>query len=335
MDRIIVGSGRCGSTLLSRMLAENPDTLSVFEHFNGLDVGTRFAADPATGGAFAQLISAEQPFVTAVLRRGYQVAEITYPFGPSARYRRGTPLPWILVSMLPRLSDTPDELFDEVIAFAHSLRPAPMIEHHRALFEWLVVRFDRKFWIERSGSSIDYLAELDEQFPAARFLHIHRDGREAALSMREHHAYRLPISLMYGAPADGGIPLAELGPLDLHAEPTDDDPISQVLKSRPSAHYFGQYWNDQILRGHEARAAIARDRYQEVWFEDLVADPRVELLKISEFFEIDPSRGGWLERAIELVRGVPPSRLQDLSDNEAKALLDVVRPGCAVLGRDV
>ena len=33
MDRFIVGTGRCGSTLLSRMLAENPTTLSVFEFF--------------------------------------------------------------------------------------------------------------------------------------------------------------------------------------------------------------------------------------------------------------------------------------------------------------
>lgn len=333
MDRIIVGSGRCGSTLLSRMLAENPDALSVFEHFNGLDVATRFAPEAARGDAFARLISAEQPFVTAVLRRGYAVAEITYPYGSSARYRSGAPLPWILVSTLPRLSETPDQLFDEVIAFAKALRPAPMIAHHRALFDWLVARFDRKFWIERSGSSIDYLGELDEQFPEARFLHIHRDGREAALSMREHHAYRLPISLMYGAPTDEGVPLAELGPLDLHAEPSDDDPISQVLKSRPSAHYFGQYWNDQILRGDAARATIGSDRYQELRFEDLLRDPRAALEGIADFFEMDSSRGRWIERAIALVHGVPAARFQDLPDEEAKALSEVVRPGQKLLGR--
>jgi len=333
LDRIIVGSGRCGSTLLSRMLAEQPETLSVFEYFNGLDIATRFGVEPVAGDAFAALISAEQPFVTAVLRRGYPVAEIRYPYGPASRYHRGAPLPWILVSMLPRMTDSPDELFDDVMTFARSRGRAAMVDHHRALFDWLVERFDRRCWIERSGSSIDYLGDLDQQFPRARFLHIHRDGREAALSMREHHAYRLPISLMYGTPTDAGVPLSELGPLDLHAEPTGDDPISQVLASRPSAHYFGQYWNDQILRGAAARAAIAPERYQEVRFEDLVANPRAELEKIAVFFELDASRDRWIERACRLVRGVPAARFADLPADEAAALSEAVRTGMEQVGR--
>ena len=92
MDRFIVGTGRCGSTLLSRMLAENPATLSIFEYFNGLDVVRRFAPEPIDGAAFAELIAAEQPFVTAVLRRGYEVAEITYPFRDPATEGSGAGL---------------------------------------------------------------------------------------------------------------------------------------------------------------------------------------------------------------------------------------------------
>ena len=102
MDRFIVGTGRCGSTLLSRMLAENPETLSIFEYFNGLDVFRRFAPAPVSGSEFAALISTEQPVLTAVLRRGYDAAEVTYPFGAGGRYRRDEALPWILVSALAR-----------------------------------------------------------------------------------------------------------------------------------------------------------------------------------------------------------------------------------------
>src|SRR5512145_2694422 len=96
------------------MLAEHPGALSVFELFNGLDFARRFAPEPISGEAYGELIAAEQPFVTAVLRRGYPVAEITYPF-EAGRHGRGDPLPWVLVAMLPRLSRDPDALFDEVM----------------------------------------------------------------------------------------------------------------------------------------------------------------------------------------------------------------------------
>ena len=73
MDRFVVGSGRCGSTLLSRMLALHRDVVSLFEVFNGLDGARRFDPTPVSGAAIGELLGAEQPFVTAVLRRGYPV----------------------------------------------------------------------------------------------------------------------------------------------------------------------------------------------------------------------------------------------------------------------
>ena len=52
MRRFIVGTGRCGSTLLSRMIRENPQVVSLFEYFNGLDVRRRFSKAPMSGAAF-------------------------------------------------------------------------------------------------------------------------------------------------------------------------------------------------------------------------------------------------------------------------------------------
>ena len=332
MERFIVGTGRCGSTLLSRMLAQHDAALSVFELFNGIDAARRFSSDPMTGEAFAALISAEQPFVTAVLRRGYDVAEVAYPFDAGGRYRRDDPLPWILVATLPRLTDEPDRLFDELMNVAKGFPRQPAVAQYRALFAWLVERMGRGFWIERSGSSIDYLGALVETFPDARFLHIHRDGPEVALSMLEHHAYRLPVSLMYDAPLDGGVRLAELGAVDLGAEPTGDDPISRVLASRPPAEVFGRYWSDQVERGARARSAISSDRYAEVRFEDLVTEPAAELARIAAFFEL-PAAPGWIERAADLVRGTPRLRLNALSPEPRGALLAACAPGQQRLGR--
>jgi len=337
MDRFIVGTGRCGSTLLSRMLGEHDDVLSLFEFFTGLDWGRRFGDDPMSGEELASLVGAEQPFVTAVLRRGYDVEEITYPFEAGGRYRRSDPLPWTLVSMLPRLSDDPDTLYDAMLAFARSLPLQPPVEHYRRLFGWLGSRTQRLHWVERSGSSIEYLADLARVFPQARFVHLHRDGRETALSMRAHHAYRLPICLLYDAPIDGlgtdAVKVSDLGEIDVHAAPTDDDPISRILASRPPAETFGRYWSDQITRGLDAAASIAPERLLDVRFEDLLAAPANALSAIATFFELDMGGDEWLRRAAAMVRGTVPLRRRSLASEEGKRLDDACRAAMARLGR--
>jgi hypothetical protein len=333
LDRFIVGTGRCGSTLLSRMLAECPEVLSVFEYLNGLDVAKRFAPEPVSGAQFAALVCAEQPFLTAVMRRGYEVPEVAYPFGPGMRYRRGDALPWILANAIPRLCERPDELYDELDAFLRARPAAAAVAHHRALFAWLAERSGRALWIERSGSSIEYLGVLAQAFPEARFLHIHRDGPEAALSMREHHAYRLPISVIYDVPTQDGRRVSELGPLDLRAEPTADDAVSRILASRPPAEYFGRYWSDQLVRGLAARPRIGRERFAELRFEDLVARPRAELERVREFFELGPDRDGWIARAAALVRGAPPRRFEKLPRAQQDALAAACSAGRCALER--
>lgn len=332
MDRFVVGTGRCGSTLLSRMLAQQPSLLSVFEFFNGLDMTKRFSAAPVDGLVFAALLSQEHPIVTMVLSRGYKVEEITYPFDkPGARYTTQQGLPWLLVSTLPRLTDDPDALFDEAIAFARTLPVQPLAAHYRALFEWLAQRFGRSCWIERSGSSIDYLGSLHELFPNARFLHLHRDGPETALSMREHAAYRLAIHFVYERPRDSEPSLDELRTLD--SGRIGDDPISRILESRPPLEYFGGYWSQELQHGMRAAAKLPAEQYMEVRFEDLIRAPQETLLSISEFFDLDANAGSWRDSAAALVRGIPPTRFDKLSPDEQARLAEACRPGMELLGR--
>jgi len=330
VKRFVVGTGRCGSTLLSRMLAEHEDVTSLFEFFTGLDWGKRFAPGEIDGSAFADLICAEQPFVTAVLRRGYEVEEIVYPF-ERGRYRRDAPLPWILVAMLPRLTGDPDALYDRLRGYAAARPRARLAEHYVRLFDWLTAQAGGRTWIERSGSSIEYLESLYQAFPGARFVHIHRNGPEAALSMREHHAYRLPIALLYDAPLDDGRRPSELGPIDWSAEAHPRDPISSILASRPPAHFFGRYWSDQVVRGSSAVSKIAADAYMEVGFDALVSDPRAVLAAIADFFLLPP--GAWVDRAAALVHGAPRRRAAELPEGERKALLDACAPGMRILGQ--
>jgi hypothetical protein len=330
MERFIVGTGRCGSTLLSKMLAEHESVLSIFEFFTGLDWADRFGREPVDATAFTDMICADQPFVTAVLRRGYPVEEVVYPFG-KGRYRRDESLPWILVAMLPRMTRDPDTLYDELRSFCRELPRRRPAEQYQALFDWLAAYVGKSSWVERSGSSIEYLACLDDSFPRARFLHLHRDGPETALSMREHHAYRLPISILYDAPVDDGTPTSQLGPIDWTAPPRPADPLSRILASRPPARYFGRYWSDQVARGIAAAKTVGPERYLELRFETLVSDPSGSLHAIADFFDLPA--GSWIERAAALVRGTPNARVSDLSGSERDELLAACRPGMELLGR--
>lgn len=322
MERFIVGSGRCGSTLLSLMLAQHPRVLNLSEFFNGLDMATRFEKNEISGSQFSDRIGVDQFVVPAVMRRGYEVEEVVYPFdAPGSRYKPGEVLPWLLVTFLPRISADPDHLLDRALSVARSAVPQSPAQHYRSFFEFLGETTGRDCWIERSGSSIHYFPDLYKTFPKARFLHLHRDGREVALSMREHHAYRLPICLMYDAPLDDGSRIADLGPIDFEGQPDGQDPISRILSSRPSPEYFGRYWSDQIQAAIPTLQTLGSDQLLTLAFEDLVRSPRKFLPLIADFFDLPSAAPNWVDDAAGLIHGIPRPRYGQLSAQE-KAPLD-------------
>jgi hypothetical protein len=324
VDRFVVGTGRCGSTLLSSMLASNTAVASVFEWFTGLDMAKRLAPEPVDGAAFAALVAGEQSFVTQVLARGHRAPEIVYPFDrPGVRHRAGAPMPWLLVSALPRLFDDPDAACDDLLAFAAARPPATLAAHHRATFEWLAARAGRRLWIERSGSSIEYLGELVASFPTARFVHLHRDGREAALSMREHPFYRFAVSALFGWQPD---------PAETPHVPHEDF-VGRVLAARPPASLFGAYWTQQLVRGYRALGALDRSQWLAVDFDELVADPKGVLERIGAFFELPDEPADWTARGAALLRGAPPLRADALPPDERAALDAACRAGMQLVGR--
>ena len=330
MDRFIVGTGRCGSTLLSRMLGEHRSLLMIFEFFSGLDIERRFGAEPIAGDEFAEILSLDTPALTMVMKRGFEIAEVVYPYGEHARYARDAAIPWIASAALSRMSDDPDALFDATVAFASTLPRQGFADHYRSVFDWLAERLDRSFWIEKSGSSIEYLDSLHDFFPNARFLHLHRDGCEAALSMREHHVYRLWVSLMFGDAEAANAAIEKYGVGDPAGA---DDPITQLLESRPPVEYFGRYWTQLIARGFRALSRLDAKQYLEVRFEDLVARPAEVLVDVADFFALGAEDEGWIDRAAALVRGIPATRFDGLAVDERECLADSCRVGRQLLGQ--
>ena len=60
MERFIVSTGRCGSTLLSTMLSHHPDLLVVIEFMKALEQPIDQGNEPRSGKFFADLIT--KPF---------------------------------------------------------------------------------------------------------------------------------------------------------------------------------------------------------------------------------------------------------------------------------
>jgi putative sulfotransferase len=300
------------------MLAEHRDVVSIHEFFTGLDWGRRFAGGDVSGPELATLIAAEQPVTTAVLSRGHTSDEIQYPFdAPNTRFSRSDPTPWLLVTMLSRLTDEPDAWFDDMIRMATARPSGPMSDHYRALFRWATTRAGGSLWIERSGSSLDYLGELASLYPRARFVHIHRDGHEAALSIRTHPFFRLAVTLVMG-----------LFPVTSDEEAA----VTEVIETPPPCWAVGRYWSDQVLRGFAALPLLDRDQFLQVRFEDLVGDPTPVLEEIAAFFDL-PEDPDYLPRGAALVGAPPAARFGELTVTEQDELRDACRPGQVLLGR--
>jgi hypothetical protein len=298
------------------MLATHAQVVSLNEFFTGLDWAQRFQPGDVSGSTVAEIIAQPNDVLTQVLSRGFDAEEIRYPFRDTDRFRRADAVPWALVSTLPRLTDDPDSLFDETIALVDAWGPAPVADHYRRLFDWLARRSGGSVWIERSGSSIDYLGDLATLYPDGRFVHLHRDGPETALSIRAHPFYRLAVALLYD-----------------HVPETDGDVVTALLEADLPVELFGRYWSDQLLHGFGAVARLDAAQYLAVRFEDLVTHPVETIDLIAEFFELEADPD-FATRAASLVRGVPPTRYEALDDSSRASLAESCRPGQLLLQRE-
>ena len=308
------------------MLAQNEGVLSLFEFFSGIDQFFAFRTDPVGGPELAERLSEDHPMLTMVLSRGYEVPEVAYPFdAPDVRYGRNDPIPWTLAIAVARLSDEPDALFDEMLDFARAQPLQHLSIHYRSLLDWLTQHCGKQLWVEKSGNSMGLAPELKSFFPDARFVHLRRQGYETALSMREYAVLRLAVPVMYG----------ELGVVEysheglVAFERRNREAIDDILASRPPIELYGRYWSEQVERGLPVLAQVDRGDVLDVCFEEMVTRPVEVLNEIADFFEI--VRGTWIDRAAALVKGLPPSRFDQLDSDEQRRLREACRPGMVLL----
>jgi putative sulfotransferase len=338
----VVGTGRCGSTMLSNMLREHPNVLSLSEFFSFVSDGSRiseaFSPEPMDGAQFWTVVTgcvAEKSFA---MQHGIASPEFLYRYDdPSARFSFRTGVPAILLTTLPHLTDDHDALF-ELLREEVSTWPDAMIgEHYRHLFAWLSARFGKRLWVERSGASYQVAEQVIGIFPEPRFVHMVRDGRDAALSNREHSGFRLAMLLISLQKCLGVDPLADADRSHLDRVPAELLPflperfdVDAFRAFRFPLSFCGGLWSHQIGNGMRALRMVPPHRLLTLRYEDFFTEPKRQLDALAAFLGDEFVDEDWSARCAATVRK-PKSTWCDLPDAEAAELTEACRPGFKLL----
>jgi len=305
--RFIVGTGRCGSTILSKMLNTHPGVCVLSEFLVSLDASRKFGERDVDGAELAEICDCGLAS-TGVFKKivGHlKTPEINFPLEAPPpgvereNYRDGV-YPELILLPLSSVFDDAVVAFDELVEFARAQPTRKLSQQLRALFGWMTQRAGKTVWIERSGGTLAQLPELIELFPRARFLHLHRNPLDVALSMKAHHHMRLYALQHYGLRTESGLTWDDLDESDLRDDGLMSPRLQELFDHDVPLEVFLEDWNEMVIRGFTSLKKLSADQYGEVAFEDLLADPKRVLGQIADFFDL-PSDAAWMDDAASLL----------------------------------
>ncbi|KAG1647388.1 Tubulin polyglutamylase TTLL6 [Nymphon striatum] len=256
IPQFIVTSGRSGSTMLARMLQRHPELVCMSD-----------LIEPVGDVPFidTERIVSSQDFL----------ATLQAPSLPERiRFWRAQPtdellhLPehdadvsLLLTYALPFLQpDDPEGLLRDLCDAIGMREPATMAAHLFASFAWLRDRFGGTRWVERTGGSLPHAKKLVDTFPQGRFIHLHRDPAEVAISMQTGSFFRL-YHLLEDNPA--------LDRWDWNVVP--EPAVLAAMLDR---------WE---VAACQAWRALPNDQFLRIRYEDLMADGPHHLLRVLAF----------------------------------------------------
>ncbi|MBK8726259.1 MAG: sulfotransferase [Holophagaceae bacterium] len=304
---LIVGTGRCGSTALSEVVATQPRWLSLSEVFSSM-VPDIFPPGAIDGPRFEALLCEPRRDMGVILANHLEPSEFLYPIdGGLGRYTRETGIPPLAMVCLPHLTGLGDDLLDELRAEVRGWSPAPAGEHYRRLFDLLARRFGAERWIERSGGSLAYLGPLLEAFPEAKVVHVWRDGPDCSASMAKHGTFRLAlvrremVRLFAVDPFESAERPASLLESEYGAlvpEAFDGEVFRRL--DLPLAKFAGM-WSSQLLLGLGLLAGLPREQVLHIHFEELLAQPEAHVRSLARFIDGEADEA-WVASAAKLIR---------------------------------
>lgn len=310
---IIISSGRCGSTLLSDLIAEEPETLSAQEFLMSVAPWVR-SEDVLTGAEYWEMLSSPKAELSTLFRIGLPPKEVRYP--SDGRWSgRMTELPRILVITLSKLTDNPDALFDQLAARVPDFPSQPVSRHHQSFLDLLATLTGKRRWVERSGGSSHVAPYLLKSFPDTKIVYLTRNWQDTARSMSRHPSFQLIQLRMeflgkcgldpFRVGSDESVP-AEMRPF------LPDQLTADLLRER--GQDLSRYLGLCAFMHAQAEQALSDSppaQLLKMTYEELLVDPVGELGRLGQFLEFADWRG-WAEQVAGRV-GLPAKDRQSES----------------------
>jgi len=304
MDRaIIISNGRCGSTLLSELITEEPETCSVQEFFMAVTPWSR-SAEVVSAAEYWKFLSAPKAELSVLFRIGVPPKEFRYP--ADGRYANDLQnLPHILAIMLPKLTDDPDALFDVLAARISEFPTQSIGAHHQQFLDLLTTLTGKKRWVERSGGSSQIAPALLSNFPTAKIVNLTRDWTASAKSMSKHPSFQL-VQLRVEAIGRFGVdPLLETD--GLPEEYQASNITAEFLHER--GQDFKRFLGLCAFMSSQAEQALIDHppaSLHTMAYEDLIVDPVSSLTELGEFLGFADA-AGWAGSVADRVRKPVPA----------------------------
>jgi putative sulfotransferase len=328
--------------MLSNMLREHRKVLSISEFFSfvsdGLHRPEAFSGEPIDGRRFWEIVSGVGPLAGFNLRHRIPMNERLYPCDdPNARFSWDTGVPAILQACLPHLTEEHDALYDILQEEVAEWPTAAVNAHYEHLFGWLAARFGKRLWIERSGGGLAMAKQFLAMFPDARFIHVVRDGRDVALSMEKHLAFRLHLAMASIWQILGVDPLESADRTHIDRVPPNLRPFLPETFDAGALHAYdvplklcANLWNEWIATGLETLNSLPADRLLTLRYEDFFTRPKQQLDTFAAFLGDEFIDENWSARCAATVHP-PRSSWRDLPGDEIRALTEASRPGFELL----
>ncbi len=306
----IVSTGRCGSTLVTQLLKNHPDILSLSEFWpNRVNLKELFSDRVMNGKEYWDLLSV--PMAQDIFKiAGTEKTQVPKRTLHETNYiRRIT---------LPTLIDDYDQLFEDILEYTVTLPDAAPATHILNIFNFIRDKLKKKIWVERTGANLDFLHRWKKMWPNLKAIHIYRDGRNCAISMSKHPAFKQQI---LRTDVDETVSFYNIVPID-----PASFTVEEFRKKEVPLERYGELWSRMISNGLDELEEIPAELCLSMSYESLVQDPEPQLRRLIHFVDPELEAEQWIKNQLALLhRG--GSNWEQLDSKQVERLTDACAEG--------